>query len=164
MMSIPSDIKPIIEELMGSPKFKKRWTEHLIQSKWVEWVGKRFAQHISPGKLKDGRLTVLTDDEKWIKPFEEFNDRILEKIKKDLGHHSVIGFTIMMDQKRPGTKRQKKRTMVKAKNKDPSKIPSSEPDQSLDKDIEKELNRIKDPAIKTAFRRLIIKSKSFNQK
>jgi hypothetical protein len=164
MMKFPTEVKPILEELMESPKFRNRWAEYLIQSKWESWVGKRIAQHISPKKLKNDQLTVIIDDEKWANSFDAFKDKILEKMEKDLGSLSIKGFTVVMDKKKSDPKRQKKRPKEKAQNMDTSKVQPSRPTQSLDKEMEMDLNCIKDPAIRDAIRKLIIKDLSSKYK
>lgn len=163
MMNFPTEIKTIIEQLMTSPKFKERWTEHIIQSKWKDWVGKQIAQHIRPSKFKNGQLTVIIDDDRWTNPFDAFKDKILEKTKKDLEPSSIEGFTMMVEKKRSGQKKPKKKTKEKIKKSDSLNIQSPKPCQSLEKEMEMELKCIKDPAIRDALRRLIMKSLSCNQ-
>jgi hypothetical protein len=160
MMKFPTEVKPILEELMESPKFRNRWAEHLIQSKWESWVGKRIAQHIRPKNLKDDQLTVIIDDERWASSFDAFKNKIIENMEKDLGAISIKGFTVVIDKKKPGQKGQKKGTKKKAKNKNASKIQTSGPAMSLDNEMKTDLNSIKDPGVRDALRRLIIKDLS----
>ncbi|MGA1839864.1 MAG: DciA family protein [bacterium] len=158
MTRSPTEIKSILEEVMESSKFRNRWAEHLIQSKWESWVGNKIAQHIRPNGLKDEQLTVIIDDERWASSFDGFKDKILENMRKDLDSISIKEFNVMVDKKRPGPKTPKKRIKEKAKNeKASSKVQTSSPAQSLDKETEKDLNSIKDPGVREALKRLIIK-------
>lgn len=164
MMKFPTEVKSILEQIMEAPRFKKRWAEHLIQSNWESWVGKRIAQHIRPKNLKDDQLTVIIDDERWANSFGAFKDKILEKMEKDLGSLSIKEIIMVIDKKRPGQKRQRKRTKEKAKNIDASKIQTSSHTQSLNREMEIDLNSIKDPGVREALKRLIIKDLSSKQK
>lgn len=164
MTKVPYEVKSILEEVMESPKFRNRWTEHLIQSKWESWVGKKIAQHIRPKSLKNDLLTVTIDDERWASSFDGFKDKILENMGKDLGSISLKGFNVVVDKKRPGPKNRKKGTKEKAKNKNASNAQTSGPAHSLDKEMEMDLNNIKDPKVRDALKRLIIKDLSLRNK
>jgi hypothetical protein len=148
---------------MKSPEFKNRWTEHLIHSKWEGWVGEKIAQHIIPHRFTDGHLIVYIDDEKWIKPFEEFKDKIHEKIKNDLGPQSIKTLSIAMDQKKSAKKGHKKKKTLKPSRKEIVEKTSTTMNQSLSNDMEEALITIKDPAVRTALRQLIIKAVASNQ-
>jgi len=156
-MNTPSEIKSVIEQLMGSPGFKIHWTEHLIHSKWIEWIGKRMALHIRPGKIKDNKLVVMIDDDKWKKPFEEFKGTILDKMERDLGSLTIREFSIVMGNHNKQTPKRRDKDRLPAK-------PVSKECPELSGDLVKELNLIKDPSVKKALMRLMSKALPFNQK
>lgn len=106
-MNTPCEIRPIIDQLMKSPKLKRRWTQHLIQTMWVDCVGVKMAQHIRPDNLKDDQLTVLIDDDKWAKAFEELQDRVLQKVEHRLGNQVVKGFIICIGKRKSDHRRRK---------------------------------------------------------
>jgi hypothetical protein len=163
-MSFPAEIKPLMDKLMASPKFKKRWTEHIIHEKWQEWVGKRIAQHIRPGNLRDEWLTVIIDDEKWINPFQAFEEKIIEKMVRDLGSPAIQGFRILTEKKTPSQKGGKGREKCHIpKQKNPKK-PSSKPDPSLGKDFEEALNHIHDTGLRDALKHMVTKALSFDHR
>ncbi|MGA1864663.1 MAG: DciA family protein [bacterium] len=164
MTRFPTEIKSILDEVMESSKFRDRWAEHVIQSKWESWVGKKIAHHIRPKGFKGDQLTVIIDDERWASSFDGFKDKILENMGKDLGSISIKGFNVVVDKKRPVPKTQKKGTKEKAKSKNDSKAQISNPAQSLDKETEMDLDYIKDPKVKEALKRLITKDKSSKNK
>ena len=130
MMKYPIEAKSILEEVIKSPKFRNRWAEYLIQSKWESWVGKKIAQHIRPKSLKDDQLTVIIDDERWASSFDAFKDKIVENMGKDLGSISIKGFTVVIDKKKPSQKRKRKGIKDKAQNKNALKVQTPNPTQS----------------------------------
>jgi hypothetical protein len=164
MTKFPTEVKFILERVLESPRFRNKWAEHLVQSKWESWVGKKIVQHIRPKNLKGDQLTVIIDDERWANSFDGFKDKILENMEKDLDSLPVKGFTVIIDKKKQGQKVQKKGIKEKAKNKNVSKVQSSRPTQSLNKEMKKDLNHIKDPGIRDALKRLIIKDLSSKDK
>lgn len=161
-MNTPSEIGPIIEQLMDSPLFKKRWTEYLINSSWTEWVGGKMAQHIKPGTLNGDKLSVLIDDDRWAKAFEDLKDKVLEKIDLGLGNQTVKDFIIRMEKKSPANKMRKKGTKDQIDNPLTCQSSGLANKQTLSKRVEDDLNLIKDPDVRAALRRIIIKSKPFN--
>ena len=119
--------------------------------------GKKMALHIRPWKLKDNKLFVMIDDDKWKQPFEEFKEKILNRMEKDLGTLTIREFSIVMQTPK---KQSKKR---KVKDPHPS-TPLFKKSPTLNMALEAELTLIKDPSINTALRRLINKAQSFDQK
>ena len=110
--------------------------------------------HISTWKLKDNKLIVRIDDDKWKESFEAFKEKILSKMEKDLGALAIREFIIVMGTR----KKQSKKRRVKDPH--PPTLPLSQSHMALEAD----LTLIKDPSVKTALRRLIDKSQSFEQK
>jgi len=161
-MSFPAEIKPLMDQLMASPKFKRRWTENIIREKWQEWVGKRIAQHIRPGNLRDECLTVIIDDEKWINPFQSFEEKIMEKMVRDLGSPAIRGFRILTEKKTPGWKGSKGRERANIPKQKNPKEPSPKPDYSIDRNIEEALKDIHDTGLRDTLKHLVTKALSFD--
>ena len=64
------EIRSIIAQLMESSPARRRWTEHLIQSMWLECVGEKMAQHVRPVKVSEEHLEVEIDDDRWAKKLQ----------------------------------------------------------------------------------------------
>jgi len=159
-MSFPGEIKPLMDQLMTSPRFKRRWTEHIIREKWQEWVGKRIAQHIRPGNLRDEWLTVIIDDDKWIDPFQSFEGKIMEKMVRDMGSPAIRGFRILKEKDTSGQKGGKVREKANIPRQKNPKKSSAQSDPPLDKEFIEELNLIQDPGLRDALKHLVTKALS----
>lgn len=151
MMNDVDHAGSIIGRLMHAPGFKERWTEHLIHAKWSEWVGTRIAQCIRPLRFRGGQLTLMADDERWEKAFEEFKTSIREKMLRDLGPQEISFIVLVV---RKDNREDPENRMPDRRDVPPPKPPSkhSEP---LSQEMEAELQRVADPSLREALRRAV---------
>lgn len=103
-------IGEILQGLMQQPKFKEKWIDHLIKSKWGEILGKQMALHVRPYAFKDSTLKIKIDDEKWVAAFEELKGQMIEKINKSLGCEEIKGVEVLT---KPATYRKRNKKCLK---------------------------------------------------
>lgn len=138
----------IIGRLMHAPGFKDRWTEHLIHAKWSEWVGPNIARCVKPLRFRCGQLTLMADDERWEKAFEEFTPSIREKMVRDLGPREISFIVLVV---RKSDREESEDRMPDTGNVPPSKPPRH--DKPLTQEMEAELQRVADPSLREVLRR-----------
>jgi len=141
----------IIGRLMHAPGFKERWTDHLIHAKWEEWVGSRIARCIKPLRFRGGQLTLMADDERWEKAFEEFKESIHEKMVRDIGIQEIT-FIVLVGTK--GDRDDPEHGMPDQGHVPPPEHPHTHI-EPLSQVMEEELRRVTDPSLRETLRRAI---------
>ncbi|MFH0926323.1 MAG: DUF721 domain-containing protein [bacterium] len=144
-----NSIGSVLEDALRELKYNTKLKEHLVLEVWDEVVGEYIAKQTQPESIRDNKLFVRVSTLAWIRQLESLKQMIVERLNRRVGKGVLkeVQFSLGEIPSPKGLK-----AMVSRR-----KWLDIEVDKNYLESIKKDLIHIRDPEIRDALSRTMIK-------